>query len=207
MNGPPDNNTASPPAFLYVLYCDPALCDKPALPEAGRQVVSLSPSDGERAGVRGAPNSAIHATSRRRPTLRKPHVDSVPYPPVMYINPRYGPKNVQAEILIHETGHELGLAGRATNAFAYHCLDKKCLMNWTIRYHIARSLIGIDPINQRHLCALCIAQLTQSAKQSPPTNLHFRRTSPGSFRDQLPRLKLTRSREDYCRPIDRPGLS
>jgi hypothetical protein len=152
MNGPPDNNSGSP-AYLYVLYCDPALCDKPAL------------SDGEQ--------RAVSTTSHHEPAVRKPHVDFLPYPPVMYINPSYGPKSVQNELLIHEAGHELGLAGRSTNAFAYHCLDKKCLMNWTIRYHIARSLLGMDPINQRHLCPLCIAQLSESAKQSPPANLRF----------------------------------
>jgi hypothetical protein len=173
MDGPPEDNSASPPAYLYVLYCDPALCDKPALPEADKPVASFSRSDRERVGVRGAPTSATHTTSHREPAVRKPHVDFLPYPPVMYINPRYGPKSVQNELLIHEAGHELGLAGRATNAFAYHCLDKKCLMNWTIRYHIGRSLIGMDPINQRHLCPLCIGQLNESAKQSPPTNLRF----------------------------------
>jgi hypothetical protein len=173
MNGPPENGSASPPAYLYVLYCDPALCDKPALQEANQPVASLSPSDRDKVEVRGAPTSATRATSHREPAVRKPHVDFLPYPPVMYINPRYGPKSVQNEMLIHEAGHELGLAGRATDAFAYHCLDKKCLMNWTIRYHVGRSLFGMDPINQRHLCRLCIAQLTESAKQSPPTNLRF----------------------------------
>jgi hypothetical protein len=153
MNGPPDNNSPSPPAYLYVLYCDPALCDKPALPDGDQH--------------------AVNTTSHREPAVRKPHVDFLPYPPVMYINPRYGPKYVQNEMLIHEAGHELGLASRATNAFAYHCLDKKCLMNWTVRYHIIRALFGMDPINQRHLCTLCVAQLAESVKQSPPTNLRF----------------------------------
>jgi hypothetical protein len=153
MNGPPENSSAGPPAYMYVLYCDPALCDKPAVP------------DGD--------HPAVSTTSHHEPAVRKPHVDFLPYPPVMYINPRYGPKNLQNELLIHEAGHELGLAGRSTNAFAYHCLDKKCLMNWTIRYHIVRSLFGMDPINQRHLCPLCMAQLTESAKQLPPTNIRF----------------------------------
>jgi tetratricopeptide (TPR) repeat protein len=153
INGPPDDETASPPAYLYVLYCDPALCDKPVLADADRPTV----------------NTASH----HEPAVRRPHVDFLPYPPVMYINPRYGPKNIQNDLLIHEAGHELGLAGRATNAFAYHCLDKKCLMNWTLRYHIGRSLLGMDPVNQHQLCPLCIAQLTESAKQSSPKNLRF----------------------------------
>jgi hypothetical protein len=153
INGPPDDNSASAPAYLYVLFCDPALCDKSSLA--------------------GADRPTVNTTSHHEPAVRRPHVDFLPYPPVMYINPRYGPKNVQNDLLIHEAGHELGLAGRATNAYAYHCLDKKCLMNWTLRYHISRFLLGMDPINQHQLCALCIAQLTESAKQSPPQNLRF----------------------------------
>jgi tetratricopeptide (TPR) repeat protein len=151
MNGPP-RNAASNTAYLQVLYCDPALCDKPAIPETGTPTVS-----------------AAH----RRKAERKPHVDFLPYPAVMYINPRYGPKNVQNELLVHEAGHELGLAGRTTNAFAYHCLDENCLMNWTIRYHLGRLLLGKDPIKQRQLCPDCIAQLKESSRQTAPTNLRF----------------------------------
>jgi tetratricopeptide (TPR) repeat protein len=153
MNGPPDDNWASPPAYSYVLFCDPALCDKPALADTTTSSFQVSP--------------------KRARALRKPHVDFLPYPPVMYINPRYGPKIVQNELLIHEAGHELGLAGRSTNAFAYHCLDKNCLMNWTLRYHVSRFILGMDPIKQHQLCPLCIAQLSESAKQSPRSNLRF----------------------------------
>jgi hypothetical protein len=154
-NGPPENATASPPAYLYVLYCDPSLCDKPPVPRADQQTISTP--------------------ARRQKAEIKPHVDFLPYPPVMYINPHYGPKNVQNELLIHEAGHELGLAARATNAFAYHCLDTTCLMNWTLRLHhlSIRFLLGMDPVRQRQLCPMCIAQLRDSAKQSPPSNLRF----------------------------------
>src|ERR1043166_1592843 len=75
MNGPP-HNAASNTAYLEVLYCDPALCDKAALPETRKPTVS---------------------TRHWRKAERKPHVDFLPYPPVMYINPRYGPKYVQNE--------------------------------------------------------------------------------------------------------------
>jgi len=73
----------------------------------------------------------------------------------MYINPPlWAKKNVQNELLIHEAGHELGLAGRADEWRSHnHCLDKKCLMNWTsFVYHIGRGLLGMDPINQHQLC-------------------------------------------------------
>src|SRR5262245_39650719 len=44
INGPPDNNTASPPAFLYVLYCDPALCDKAPIQDVGKSNAALGRS-------------------------------------------------------------------------------------------------------------------------------------------------------------------
>jgi hypothetical protein len=153
INGPSQSSVDSQPAYLYVLYCNPALCDKPPINDADQSIVST--------------------TTHRQKAEIKPHVDFLPYPPVMYINPHYGPKTVQNELLIHEAGHELGLAGRATNAFAYHCLDENCLMNWTIRYHVARRLLGKDPIKQHQLCPVCVAQLRDSAKQSPPSNLRF----------------------------------
>ena len=153
MNGPPENAANTNTAYLYVLYCDPALSDKPALADANVPKAST--------------------TLKRRHTERNPHVDFLPYPPVMYINPHYGPKRFQSDLLLHEAGHELGLAGRATNAFAYHCLDENCLMNWTLRFHIRRFLLGMDPVKQHQLCALCLAQLEDSAKQPPPSNLRF----------------------------------
>jgi len=153
INGPPDSNNPAPAAYLYVLYYDPALCDKPA--------------------TAGAHQTSVSTTPHLQPAPRKPHVDSLPYPPVMYINPRYGRRVVQNDLLIHEAGHELGLAGRSTYAADYHCLDQNCLMNSTIVYHLGRYLLGMDPIKQHQLCARCVAQLTESAKQSPPSNLRF----------------------------------
>lgn len=153
MNGPPQNAAATNTAYLDILYYDPALCDKPAVAERETQTVKTR--------------------AHRKPTIRNPHVDPLPYPPVMFINPRYGPEYIQAEFLIHEAGHELGLAGRATNAFAFHCLDKDCLMNWTARYRVSRLLLGKHAIKERLLCPVCIAQLRESARQTPATNLHF----------------------------------
>lgn len=153
ISGPPETNTSAPAAYLYVLYYDPALCDKPAIPNADQ--------------------STATPTRHLYPTPQKPHVDFLPYPPVMYINPRYGPKMVQNDLLIHEAGHELGLAGRTNYASDYHCLDQNCLMNWTLVYHLGRRLLGRDPIKQHNLCERCIAQLKESARQSPPSNLRF----------------------------------
>jgi tetratricopeptide (TPR) repeat protein len=46
-------------------------------------------------------------------------------------------------------------------------------MYWTLTYHFGRRLLGMDPINQHQLCNRCIAQLAESAKQTPPSNLRF----------------------------------
>src|SRR5882762_2226555 len=72
MNGPPESTSSSFPAYLYVLYCDPALCDKSPITDIDQPSVT--------------------ATSHRQRAEIKPHVDVLPYPPVMYINPRYGPR-------------------------------------------------------------------------------------------------------------------
>jgi hypothetical protein len=153
LNGPPDNKAQPPPAYLYVLYYDSALCDKPPIADASQ--------------------SGAKVTGRLHQALRNPHVDFLPYAPVIYINHRYGPRIAQNDLLAHEAGHELGLAGRQTFASDYHCLDKSCLMYWTIRLHMLRSLLGMDPIKQHNLCEHCLAQLAESAKKSPPANLRF----------------------------------
>src|SRR5436190_8412847 len=70
MNGPPESTSSSFPAYLYVLYCDPALCDKSPITDIDQPSVTT--------------------TAHRQKAEIKPHVDPLPYPPVMYINPRYG---------------------------------------------------------------------------------------------------------------------
>jgi tetratricopeptide (TPR) repeat protein len=151
LNGPPENE--SPAAYMYVLFYNNALSDEPIAAGTNRSKAT----------------TASHLDS----APRNPHVDCLPYPPVMFMNSNYGAKRYQTDLLLHEAGHELGLASRNTFASDFHCTDKTCLMNWTLRVHLGRYLLGMDPIKQHHLCAHCITQLTESAKQSPPTNLRF----------------------------------
>jgi hypothetical protein len=73
----------------------------------------------------------------------------------------------RAEVLLHEVGHLLGLAGRPTRASDYHCLDAGCLMNKCFHFH--RFVLGW----QRRLCRRCVAQLADSSRPPPPSNLRF----------------------------------
>ncbi len=153
LNGPPDSPTAPPPAFLYVLYYDSTLRDNPVVAKAGQH----------------------GADTLRRPHARaeNPHVNPLPYPGMIYMNTHYGPKWLQDELLLHEAGHVLGLAGRTNYASGYHCLDANCRMYRTLCVRLNRLLTGRDPITQRQLCQRCLAQLADNSTQAPPANLRF----------------------------------
>src|SRR5207248_2380473 len=51
------------------------------------------------------------ATLRARNS--NPHVDLLPYPAIIFMNGRYGPKWIRSQLVPHEAGHVLGLAHRA----------------------------------------------------------------------------------------------
>jgi hypothetical protein len=153
LDGPPNNASKSSLAFLYVLFYDGKLCDQSA--------------------VGGTSEVSANTTPRPRERNKNPHVDFLPYPAAIFMNTRYGPKLARPDMPLHEAGHILGLAGRATEASGYHCVDSTCLMNWTIRVHISRLVLFRDPIKQHKLCARCSAQLAESSKHSPPTDLRF----------------------------------
>ncbi|EEF61669.1 hypothetical protein [Pedosphaera parvula] len=153
INGPPDNSTSAPPAYMYVLFYNDDIIDKRII-ETGRHP---------------DPNPLPHP----RPRERKPHVDSVPYPAMAFINTHYWYGVMPNERALHEAGHLLGLASRPTDAANHHCLSKNCLMNASINVNLPSLLLGQDPIKQRQLCEKCVAQLQESAKQQPPSNLRF----------------------------------
>ncbi len=148
INGPPDDSAAPPPAFIYVLFYDDALCD--------------------RAPVRGNSQTVADARARRRARNRNPHVEVGPYPAMIYLNtrPPIGFKWEWKWDLLHETGHVLGLAFRPNRAAAGHCQDYTCLMSGRGMY---RYLPGL----QRRLCQQCLAQVAEASRQTASTNLHF----------------------------------
>jgi tetratricopeptide (TPR) repeat protein len=155
LNGPPTNGVEPPPAFLYVLFYNDVLSDRPV------GVDTAHP------GARPAPH--------RRLLNRNPHVDMLPYPAMIYMNVHFGFKSSRDVLLLHEAGHVLGLAFRATNASDGHCLSRACLMNPAIRDHLGRRLLGWDPLEpkQKQLCERCLAQLAASQAHPPPNNLRF----------------------------------
>ena len=145
LNGP-DKATGSTPAFMYVLFYNDALC-----------------KDSAKAEHPGAST----AQRPRRPAA-KPYTVVSLYPAI-YFNTRYFPwyfPGMDKKCLLHEAGHMLGLVDRLTGV-SFHCTNRTCLLNSDIYLH--RSLLG----QQKKLCPQCAAELAESSKQPPPSNLRF----------------------------------
>ena len=132
INGP-DKITASPPAFMYVLFYNYSLCGDSAVAKAGHPGASTPPA--------------------RRPEVANPYAEVLPYPTI-YFNPRYFLGMAKKQTLLHETGHLLGMVSRPTHAREGHCLDSACLMNAHLRPY--RWLLGKS---QKQLCRQCVAEL------------------------------------------------
>jgi hypothetical protein len=150
----PDTNTASPPAFMYVLFYSDALCQNTAT------------------GNVGLPGTSKTAPRRPKMKIPNPYSDVLPYP-ATYFNVRYFRGTGRNEMLQHEAGHLLGLVRRPAYASGLHCLDKTCLMNATLVVHIGRLLTFRDPIVQHRLCDRCVADLAEYSKQAPLSNLRY----------------------------------
>jgi hypothetical protein len=157
LNGPPENPAAPPPAFLYILFYDAAVCGKPVAAETGHPALRMARGQGA--------------------WTEKPRMDRLPYPAIFMNTRACGPPSIRSRILQHEAGHALGLAGRPTYAAGYHCLDNKCLMFKTLigRVRLHRLLLGRNPLEfkQGQICQRCADQLAGNAKQAPPANLRF----------------------------------
>lgn len=150
LSGPPKD--LGPVAYLYILYYDGALCDRPLIGPDGQPLKREQPSD------------------RRGDN---PHVNLLPYASAIYVNSRYGPKRVQRDLIKHEAGHILGQARRAEGTEHLHCLSENCLMRMTLKFQVSRWLTFRDPITQHELCADCRADLQAQAAGPAPGNLRF----------------------------------
>ncbi len=151
LNGPPEDPAGGAPAFLYVLFFDDVVSNRPRVIETGHP------------GARAARPSRL--------ANRNPHVDMLPYPAMIYMNVNWSPKSYRDAALQHETGHVLGLAFRTDDALAGHCLSHWCLMNAGL--HVVPFLLGLDHGLQQQLCAQCLAQLAESRAQAAPVNVRF----------------------------------
>ena len=147
VNGPA-KTTGSPPAFMYVLFYNDALC---------------------KVSVKADHSRASAAQSSRR--AAKPYSEVLPYPAI-YFNTRYFPwfpwrfSGMDKKGLLHEAGHLLGLVRRPTGV-SFHCTNRTCLMNSYVS--LRRVLLG----QQKKLCPECSAELAQSFTQPSPSNLRF----------------------------------
>ena len=143
-----EKTTGSPPAFMYVLFYNDALC---------------------KASVKADHSRASAAQSSRR--AAKPYAEVLPYPAV-YFNTRYFPwfpwrfSGMDKKGLLHEAGHLLGLVRRPTGVSG-HCTNRTCLMNSYVS--LRRVLLG----QQKKLCPQCAAELAESSTDPPPSNLRF----------------------------------
>jgi len=159
LNGPPDNPATPPPAFIYVLFYNDAVCGQvPALAN-GPQPTNAPPGP--------------------RPRNPSPHVDIRPYPAMIYMDVNHlhltlhgirgdlgaGFKWEQKWNLLHEAGHTLGLAFRPTDSYEGHCGKIACLMSYAGRFRYLAV--------QNRLCDQCVKQLVDLARQPGATNIHF----------------------------------
>jgi hypothetical protein len=155
LKGPPERADAPPPAVMGIICYDGDLTDEPPIWVTGHLASKMA--------------------LQYRPPARNPRTVLQPYP-VIYMNMHYFFKVVRDQLLLHEAGHMLGLAGRTNYAVHFHCLDSHCLMNKQIHVttHIHRLLMGSRAFTfgQKQLCKRCMAQLAEESKEPPP-NLRF----------------------------------
>ena len=99
-----------------------------------------------------------------------PFADIAPYPAI-YFNTRFSLGIALDEILLHETGHLLGLVNRTEHAKSGHCYNSRCAMNNHWGY--LRNFGWLPWRKQSQFCAECVNELARAAKQSPPANLRY----------------------------------
>lgn len=85
MNGPPERAGEPPPAFIYILFYDGALCDKPAASEITQRNAPRQPKESERS--------------------LNVYTEWLPYPATVFFNQRYAPSLMRDGMLLHEAGH------------------------------------------------------------------------------------------------------
>lgn len=93
---------------------------------------------------------------RYRKTVN-PYAKLLPYPAAIYMDTRYIKKHhlskYEAQLLLHEVGHILGLtwSQKRDNDWHCHCRDKSCLMNESYRVPI----FPFQKVRQKDFCKLC----------------------------------------------------
>jgi hypothetical protein len=159
LQGPPANSTNPSPAFIYILYYDSALCQRPG------------------AGPRGPIHKhlSLQYDFGWVNTIR-PHAHLLPFPGAIFIDRRYMhrmPRSLEGLILMHEAGHVLGLVQNENHGFKYHCTQRRCLMQPKLMVDLPRALFSAQKTLQTNLCEMCQADLRNGRTAAAPTNLLF----------------------------------
>lgn len=145
-------------AFLEILYYDGRLCVNPE--EVNKVPVSFDRT-----------RTATGYTEPHNPVtfLR-------PFPGYVTVDRRYlssWPAACEGLILIHETGHALGLTQNDAHGTNNHCRASECLMRSTIQVDLWSYLLGRGTVRQTNICEDCRADLLRGRELAPDANLRF----------------------------------
>ncbi len=159
LQGPHAGATNPPPAFIYILYYDSALCRRPG------------------AGPRGPIHKHLSLQYDFGWTkLYNPHTHWRPFPATIHVDRRFLkglPRSLEGLILAHEAGHVLGLVKNEEHERNNHCADRKCLMAPKLAVDLPRAFFSKQKTRQTNLCEKCQADLREGRLAAAPTNLCF----------------------------------
>jgi hypothetical protein len=179
LDGPPPGSIEKQPAFLYVLFYDSRLCgsENDEGEGSGRWAKGPFPltAVANRWNGISSPWRREHGRGKKV-KARKPHVNLLPYPGVIFIDRQYDPWGhaMWDLFLLHEAGHLLGLARGLDHGDGMHCSDKRCLMNEKARMGFLSWLVGRErPQYQHDLCDRCKSELEGYRALHPDPGLGF----------------------------------
>lgn len=104
--------------------------------------------------------------------VKKPHVNLLPYPAAIYMDEGFFKSNLKPQILLHETGHVLGLTRNQAHGDDMHCQDKSCIMYYAYRVNLFRILL-LQKQKQQDLCMLCQSDLETAKTSERDSKLRF----------------------------------
>lgn len=102
-----------------------------------------------------------------------------PYPGAILVDHRYVRARIKRQrvfrtrVLLHETGHALGLCREATHSDGLHCTNEGCLMNPSLYLSMLRLFFGGDVVRQKEFCPDCLEDLATEQQHPPAENLGY----------------------------------
>jgi len=113
--------------------------------------------------------------SKRYRQAVNPHAKLLPYPAAIYMDTRYIKKHhlrkYEAQLLLHEVGHILGLtwSQKRGDDWHCHCRDKSCLMYESYRV----TILPFQKDRQKDFCELCKGDLEAARAGETDPRLKF----------------------------------